>query len=73
MQRQWVDVSKEQYDRMTCHAYVGGSSWFSDPLDTEAAYVLHGSTPVQARRTFIGNGPDYALTMERINRTANPL
>lgn len=70
MDRQWVEIAKEQYDRMVCTSYTGGSSWFYDPQISGATFVLHGSTPVQARRSFIGNGSDYKLTMERIDRPA---
>lgn len=62
--KNWIEVTRAQYDSMTCTSYSGGSSWFTSPEFPGAALVLHGSTPAEGRRSFFGNGSDYKLTME---------
>lgn len=69
----WVEITKDQFQRMTCTSYSGGSSWFKSDEFPSTWFVLHGSTPLDARRSFFGNGPDYRLTMERIEVKADAI
>lgn len=64
--QEWIDVSKAQFERMVCTSYIGGSSWFKSEEFPGITFVLHGSTPVDARRSFFDNGPDYRLTLEKL-------
>lgn len=66
-QTKWIDINFTQYKRCTVTSYTGGSTWLRSPDFPDTWLVVHGSGPLEIRRWFINNPPDYKLTVERVN------
>jgi hypothetical protein len=44
----WVDITPQQYSKMTATSYTGGASWFKSPEFPNGWIVIHGA-PVEIR------------------------